>query len=129
MAWAIQELVKTMTVLDQYFELSDRASEDHTAIDELVELFAEQAEVQPAGGRKVVGREEISKLYRQFFQSYSGMQRVWTTRKTENGLEAIWAIAGKRDSGELFAMQGRHIAEVDAQGKIYVLEVHVSKAS
>ncbi|NUN63334.1 ethyl tert-butyl ether degradation protein EthD [Pseudanabaena biceps] len=118
-----------MTILDQYFELSDRASGDQAAIGELVDLFAEQAEVQPAGARKVVGKEAIEKLYRQFFQSYSGMQRVWTTRKTENGLEAIWAIAGKRDSGELFAMQGRHIAEVDTQGKIYALEVHVSKTN
>jgi len=118
-----------MTVLDQYFELSDRVNIDEQAFDELVELFAEQAEVQPAGARKVVGKDAIANLYRKFFQTYSGMQRVWTTRKTENGLEAIWAIAGKRDSGELFAMQGRHIAEVDAQGKIYALEVHVSKAN
>lgn len=118
-----------MTVLDKYFELSDRASVDEVAFNALVELFAEQAEVQPAGARKVVGKDAIANLYRQFFQSYSGMQRIWTTRKTENGLEAIWAIAGKRNSGELFAMQGRHIAEVDAQGKIYALEVHVSTAT
>ena len=118
-----------MTVLDQYFNLSDRANDDEQAFSELVELFAEAAEVQPAGARKVVGKEAIAQLYRTFFNTYSGMQRVWTTRRTENGLEAIWAIAGKRDSGELFAMQGRHIAEVDAQGKIYALEVHVSKAN
>ncbi|MFM7887514.1 MAG: ethyl tert-butyl ether degradation protein EthD [Pseudanabaena sp.] len=118
-----------MTVLDRYFELSDRANDDEQAFYELVELFADEAEVQPAGARKVVGKNAIANLYRQFFQTYSGMQRVWTTRRTENGLEAIWAIVGKRDSGELFAMQGRHIAEVDAQGKIYALEVHVSKAS
>lgn len=118
-----------MTVLDKYFELSDRASVDEAAIEELVNLFADQAEVQPSGARKVVGKEAIADLYRQFFQNHVGMQRIWTTRKTENGLEAIWAIAGKRNSGELFAMQGRHIAEVDAQGKIYALEVHVSKAN
>jgi len=118
-----------MTILDRYFELSDRANGDEQAFYELVELFADEAEVKPAGARKVVGKDAITNLYRQFFQNYSGMQRVWTTRRTENGLEAIWAIAGKRDSGELFAMQGRHIAEVDAQGKIYALEVHVSKAN
>jgi hypothetical protein len=118
-----------MTVLDQYFELSDRANDDAQAFNELVELFADEAEVHPAGARKVIGKQAIAQLYRKFFDAYSGMQRVWTTRRTENGLEAIWAIAGKRDSGELFAMQGRHIVEVDAQGKIYALEVHVSKAS
>jgi hypothetical protein len=118
-----------MTVLDKYFELSERASVDSEAFEQLVALFADEAEVQPAGARKVMGKQAIAQLYRQFFENYAGMQRIWTTRKTENGLEAIWAIAGKRNSGELFAMQGRHIAEIDAQGKIYALEVHVSKAS
>ncbi len=118
-----------MTVLDRYFELSERASIDREAFEQLVELFADEAEVQPAGARKVMGKDAIAKLYQQFFENYDGMQRIWTTRKTENGLEAIWAIAGKRNSGELFAMQGLHIAEVDAQGKIYALEVHVSKAN
>jgi hypothetical protein len=118
-----------MTVLDQYFKLSDRANDDEQAFNELVELFAEEAEVRPSGSHRVVGKEAIAQLYRKFFKSYSGMQRVWTTRMTENGLEAIWAIAGKRDSGELFAMQGRHIAEVDAQGKIHALEVHVSQSN
>jgi hypothetical protein len=115
-----------MTILDQYFRLSDRASTDEIAFDELVDLFAEQAEIRPSGAKKVIGKDAIASLYRHFFKSYSGLQRVWTTRRTENGLEAIWAIAGKRDSGELFAMQGRHIAELDAQGKIYALEVHVT---
>ena len=118
-----------MTVLDRYFELSERASDDAEAFEQLVGLFAEEAEVQPAGARKVMGKQAIAQLYRQFFEHYEGMQRIWTTRRTENGLEAIWAIAGKRNSGELFAMQGRHIAEIDAQGKIYALEVHVSKAN
>ncbi|MFN9668266.1 MAG: ethyl tert-butyl ether degradation protein EthD [Pseudanabaena sp.] len=118
-----------MTVLDRYFELSDRANDDEQAFYELVELFADEAEVQPAGACKVVGKDAIANLYRQFFQNYSGIQRVWTTRRTENGLAPNWAIAGKPERGELFAMQGRHIAEVDAQGKIYALEVHVSKAN
>jgi hypothetical protein len=51
-----------MTVLDQYFKLSDRASDDEQAFNELVELFAEQAEVHPSGARKVVGKDEIAQL-------------------------------------------------------------------
>lgn len=38
-----------MTILDQYFELSDRANDDEKAFNELVELFVEQAEVHPSG--------------------------------------------------------------------------------
>ena len=51
-----------MTILDRYFELSDRANSDEQAFKELVELFAKQAEVQPSGARKVVGKDAIADL-------------------------------------------------------------------
>lgn len=69
-----------MTVLDKYFELSDRASFDEAAFNELVNLFADRAEVQPAGGNKVVGRAQIEALYKMFSRcmvafSMSGLQK------------------------------------------------------
>jgi hypothetical protein len=115
-----------VTVLDQYFQLSDRASFDEAAFDKLVDLFAEQAEVQPAGGTKVKGKAAIKQLYRMFFQMYSAMQHVWTTQMTDNGVQADWAIAGRRNNGEVFAMQGVHVVELDAHGKIQALEVRVN---
>ncbi|MEE3718497.1 nuclear transport factor 2 family protein [Tumidithrix elongata RA019] len=114
------------TVLDQYFQLTDRANFDEAAFDELVDLFAEQAEVQPAGGSKVKGKQAITQLYRMFFQMYSAMQHVWTTQVTDNGVQAAWAIAGRRQDGEMFAMQGIHVVELDAHGKIQALEVRVN---
>lgn len=115
-----------MTVLDKYFELSDRAIFDDAAFRELVDLFAEQAEVEPSGGSKVIGKEAIANLYTVFFQMYKGLQRVWTVTTTETGLEAAWAIAGMRNDGKVFTMQGIHEAELDGQGKILALKVRVA---
>jgi ketosteroid isomerase-like protein len=118
-----------VTVLDQYFQLSDRANFDEAAFDKLVDLFAEQAEVQPAGGTKVKGKVAIKQLYRMFFQMYSAMQHVWTAQTTENGVRAAWAIAGRRQDGEVFALQGVHVVELDAQGKIQALEVRLNDSA
>jgi hypothetical protein len=113
------------TVLDEYFVLTDRANFDKQAIPQLIELFADEAEVKPAGGERVKGKEAIAKLLQKFYQSYSTVQRVWNTRPTDNGIEAVWAVAGKKSDGEVFAVHGRHIAEVDEAGKIAKLEVEL----
>jgi hypothetical protein len=118
-----------MTVLDRYFELSDRASFDEAAFKELVNLFAEQAEVQPAGGSKVTGREAIESLYKMFFQMYGKIQHVWSTAKTENGLEATWAIAGLHKDGNVFTVQGIHLVQLDLEGKIRALEVRLATSN
>lgn len=114
-----------MTVLDKYFELSDRAVFDESAFGELVDLFAEQAEVEPSGGSKVQGKVAIAELYKVFFQMYKGLQRVWTVSSTETGLEAAWAIAGQHHDGKIFSMQGSHEAQLDSHGKICALKVRV----
>ncbi len=115
-----------MTVLDTYFELSDRALQDEVAFQELVNLFAEDAEVLPSGAKKVKGKANIEQLYRSFFNTYEGMQRVWQTRRTEQGIEATWAIAGKKITGEIFSIRGTHIAEINEHGKIESLEVQLA---
>ena len=113
------------TVLDEYFALTDRASYDQQALPQLIELFAEEAEVQPAGGERAKGKQAIAKLLEKFYQSYKSVQRVWKTRTTDNGIEAVWAAAGKRHNGEVFAVHGRHIAQINQAGKIASLEVEL----
>jgi len=113
------------TVLDEYFALTDRASYDQQALPQIIELFAEEAEVQPAGGERAKGKQAIAKLLERFYQSYSTVQRVWKTRTTEHGIEAVWAAAGKWRNGEVFAAHGRHIAQLNQAGKIASLEVEL----
>ncbi len=113
------------TVLDEYFALTDRARYDQQALPQIVELFADEAEVKPAGAEPVKGKQAIAKLLERFYQSYSSIHREWKTRPTDNGVEAVWAVAGKRRNGEVFAVHGRHIAKLDQQGKIANLEVEL----
>jgi len=110
------------TILDRYFEVSERLWADEGALEELMGLFAEGAEVRPAGGPRAVGRAEIGQLWREFTQRHRRWQRVW--RVQADGLEATWAVSGEQADGELFAVRGSHRAELDAAGKIQYSNCH-----
>lgn len=118
-----------MTVLDRYFELADRATTDEAVLPELIDLFAECAEVIPAGADAVQGREDIARLFRQFVGTYDRLQRVWKTRVTANGIEATWAIAGWDRQGRPIALQGIHVARLDDLGKIRWMQVRLMAES
>ncbi|MFN3926362.1 MAG: ethyl tert-butyl ether degradation protein EthD [Pseudanabaenaceae cyanobacterium] len=114
-----------MTVLDKYLHLAGRVPIDQEALSEVVALFAEEAQVRPVGLQPVKGKQAIEQLFKKFHETYGTIQRVWKTKETEKGLEAVWALAGKRRNGEVFAMHGRHIAQLNAEGKIANLEVEL----
>jgi hypothetical protein len=113
------------TVLDKYFYLADHVPFDESSMAELINLFADDAEIQPVGSERVRGKAAIRQLFQIFCETYASIQRVWQTQETDKGLEAIWAVAGKRCNGRVFAMHGRHIAQVDAEGKIANLQIEL----
>jgi hypothetical protein len=114
-----------MTILDQYFRLSDQAWFQPHAAEEIINLFSEEAEVQPVGAPKVKGRQAIEQLFRSFFDRYASLRRVWRVSDTPQGMEATWAVAGRYHSGEVFAVHGKHIAKLDEEGKIAKLQVEL----
>ena len=113
------------TVLDKYFATTELLRFDRQALSQTVELFADDAEFILPKAEPVKGKQAITQLLEQFKQSYSSVQRAWKTRTTNNGLEAVWAVAGKRQDGEVFAVHGRHRAQLDQAGKIANLEVEL----
>ncbi len=113
------------TVLDEYFALTDRARYDQQALPQIVELFADEAEVKPANAEPVKGKQAIAQLLERFYQSCSSIHREWKTRPMDNGVEAVWAVAGRKQDGEVFAVHGRHRAQLNEIGKIARLEVEL----
>jgi ketosteroid isomerase-like protein len=98
---------------------------ERQALSQAVELFADDAEFTLPEAEPVKGKQAIAQLLDKFYQSYKSVQRVWKTRTTDNGIEAVWAAAGKWRNGEVFAVHGRHIAKLDQAGKIANLKVEL----
>ena len=112
------------TVLDRYFELSDLAGHDAAAFTELIALFAPDATIRPNGAAEVSGTAAVTDFFRAFLSRNAELKHVWTVSSRDpHELTASWAVAGRRGTGEVFALSGRDIARLDADGRIRHLEV------
>jgi hypothetical protein len=114
-----------MTILDQYFYLSDIAGKDSNAFEELSSLFAENAVLFPNGTSKIGGLKDIRSFFSKFFDTNVEMKHVWETKINGEMLETNWAVCGKRKTGEFFALVGKDIAKLNPHGKIEYLEVKI----
>lgn len=115
------------TILDRYFELSDEAGVNKDAFRELVGLFAEHSVLHTGGGDKVVGVQAIEQFFEGFLNKNAILKHVWHIESTYEGLRAAWAVAGKRQNGEIFALQGVDIAQLGQDGRIQSLEVQIQR--
>lgn len=115
-----------MTVLDQYFQLSDYAGNDSSAFEELCSLFAQDATLLPNGNSKIRGLEDIRSFFSKFFDTNVELKHVWLTKNSSEFLETNWAVCGKRKTGELFTLVGKDIAKLNVDGKIEYLEVKIN---
>ncbi len=112
-----------MTVLDQYFELSDIAGNDPAAFQKLINCFSENASVTPARGEEIHGKRGIEKFYREFFLRSKDLRHIWSVSQADGILRADWAVVGRRPDGTLFAFLGEDIAETDETAKIRKLVI------
>ncbi|MFI9721668.1 nuclear transport factor 2 family protein [Streptomyces sp. NPDC052396] len=116
------------TVLDRYFELSDVAGTDEGAFAGLMALFADDATLHPNGVAAVHGPSGIAEFFSGFLSRNAELRHVWTVTPGEGGLIAQWAVAGRRNTGEVFALAGVDVAELDPAGKIKRLEVKANQS-
>lgn len=115
-----------MTVLDQYFQLSDYAGNDSSKFEELCSLFAQNAILLPNGNSEIRGQQDIRSFFSKFFDTNVEMKHVWLTQNNGEFLETNWAVCGKRKTGELFTLVGKDTAKLNADGKIDYLEVKIN---
>ena len=112
-----------MNIIDKYFELSDLAGNNEESFLELVNLFSENAVVQPIGHEAINGKKNITEFYKAFFKRNVITKHVWKTEIINEIYEATWAVAVIRNTGEVAALQGTDIAMLDSDGYIVNLEV------
>ena len=112
-----------MNVLDQYFELSDKAGTDKTVFQQLVDCFSEDAVIKSARGNIINGKSEIEKFFQEFFSRSKDLRHIWNSFQENKKLRAEWAVIGRRPDGGLFSFVGEDHAEIDDDQKIKRLEI------
>ena len=116
--------VKSWTVLDEYFYLSDYAGNSIADFDKLIALFSEDITMLSADGSQMKGKTAVISFFKQFFERNKTTKHLWETIKVaENTLETHWAVSGKRKDGTFFAFKGKDTAKLNSEGKINYLKV------
>jgi len=117
-----------MTVLDEYFELSDHAGSDKICFDILMSLFASKAKVSLSDGSLLEGKDAIETFFRSFFDRNKVLKHVWhTNRIDDRNLETKWAVAGMRKDNSFFSFTGTDKATVNSANKITYLAIRFDK--
>ncbi|MGT2908075.1 nuclear transport factor 2 family protein [Streptococcus dentiloxodontae] len=102
-----------MNILNRYFYLSDLAVQNENSLQELIQLFAEDAVIEANDSLTYTGKEEIIPFFKDFFSRNLATKHLWDVHSRGNGkFQANWAVAGRRNSGDYFALTGQDIATV-----------------
>lgn len=117
-----------MTILDDYFELSDYAGNDKESFDKLINLFSATARISPSDGSFIENKDNIEVFYKNFFERNKILKHVWHTRIIdEKNIEAHWAVAGMRKDNSIISFAGTDKAILDDDNKISYLEIRFNK--
>lgn len=112
-----------MTIFDQYFESWDAALLDEAALEDLVDLFADDVQVKTPQG-DANGKEVIAFGIKTQLKKYVSMKHVWNAKKTDEGFKATWAVIHELKSGEMHAAVGVDFLRLNSAGKIQYLEIN-----
>lgn len=112
--------------IKKYFKLSDYASSDMRAFQEIISLFSETAHIQTATNEELTGKTEISDFFRVFFGRNEQLKHIMSVRDVANNYQTEWVVAGLKSDGSLFSLHGFDYYQFDDDGKISELKVIIS---
>lgn len=112
-------------IIERYFELSDRASTDQEALDEIVRLFANDAVVQAASGVSVNTPAKIANLFERFFKDNTELHHVYQIAPRSDDYQTEWVVAGEKRNGSLFVLHGFDHYQFNENGQITFLKIKI----
>lgn len=114
-------------IIEQYFKLSDLASNDEQALHEIIQFFSKRAVIKGANGFIADSPTKVEEFFENFFKDNRELRHLFRVVINDDKYQAEWAIAGRKRSGKIFAFHGFDIYEFDQQNKISFLKVKLEK--
>ncbi|WP_203641199.1 hypothetical protein [Levilactobacillus andaensis] len=116
---------KKAEIIRKYFELSDLASADERAVNEIIALFSDTAVVKGANGFVADTPAKITSFFMQFFQDNQKLRHLCQVTVANGAYKAEWAVAGRKSGGKLFAFHGVDTYQFDQSNHITYLQVEI----
>ncbi|AKP65770.1 hypothetical protein [Levilactobacillus koreensis] len=116
---------KRAEIIRRYFELSDLASNDERALNEIMTLFSDTAVVKGANGLVADTPAKMTSFFVHFFQDNQKLRHLCQVTVVNGTYKAEWAVAGRKSSGKLFAFHGFDTYQFDQSNHITYLQVEI----
>ncbi|WP_125764783.1 nuclear transport factor 2 family protein [Companilactobacillus hulinensis] len=116
---------RNIVAIKRYFELSDMASNDEQALDEIIDLFADNVTIRSDLNGAVANKEEAIEFFRDFFGHNKELKHVFKIQTLENYYQIEWSLAGVNEDDKFFALHGFNYYRFDDEGKIISLLIEV----
>jgi hypothetical protein len=118
---------KKLEIIEHYFKLSDLASSNHQALNEIINLFSNDAVVEGANGVVADNPTKIASFFENFFKDNQELRHLCRISPNSDEYETEWVVAGRKKDGKLFAFHGFDRYQFNQQNKISFLKVEISK--
>jgi len=116
-----------LEIIEHYFKLSDLASSDHQALNEIINLFSNDAVVEGANGVVADNTAKIASFFENFFKDNQELRHLCCISPNNDEYKTEWVVAGRKRNGKLFALHGFDQYQFSQQNKISFLKVEISK--
>ena len=81
-------------IIEQYFKLSDLASNDEQALHEIIQLFSKRAVVKGANGFVADNPTRVAEFFKNFFKDNQELRHLFHVVVNDGNYQAEWAVAG-----------------------------------
>ncbi|MDN6900584.1 hypothetical protein [Oenococcus sicerae] len=112
-------------IIQRYFRLSDMASDDDQALNDIIALFASTAVVKGANGITSNNPNDLANFFKNFFEDNQELRHLCRVTVDRGECQAEWSVAGRKKTGGLFALHGFDHYQFNAQNKIIFLQVEI----
>ncbi|AZZ60793.1 hypothetical protein DSM07_05440 [Oenococcus sp. UCMA 16435] len=116
---------KKIEIIKKYFRLSDIASNNNYALEEIIDLFSEQAIIKNENGKDLNKHSGIIKFFKDFFKRNQELKHICNISTINNQYKAEWSVAGEKYDQSLFALHGFDYYKFDNDNKITFLQIKI----
>ena len=109
-----------------YFSLIDHANDSQGKFDELIAIYSDDTESHSNDGSVSYGKEELIRNTRAFYDWMEGGESRHfynVTKEDGNIIEADWAVSAKLADGNVIALAGHNVYELNEKHQIKKLVV------
>ncbi|WP_125591183.1 nuclear transport factor 2 family protein [Companilactobacillus jidongensis] len=112
-----------VNTIQKYFKLSDFASCDVDSLNEIIELFSDDATIKSGINETAKGKKKVSDFFKLFFGRNKQLKHIFEIRNVDENYMTEWVVAGLKSDDTLFSLHGFDYYQFDNSGKIIDLKV------